>query len=370
MENIYIKYLKYAIKNKQFGGKIDNIEDYVNNYMNFTENKLGYINLINYNDLIDNLPDDEYIIKYDEKINEAKEILKLINNDFESEYGDKMCKDTKIGSNLESKRILSYGDEQKQNILKSQCYVIINTISNMYKNNISIEDIIFYTGFRRYVVESIKIGEIITKRDNSKSRNFGLLRITYDDQDIHTLETPLIETVGNRKTKAVEFIEEIFKIPNIENDIIFEYYGTSYKKFGKIEDNICGVEIYDENKINLAVLNNIFGNYSYSESKYYKTEHKNYIKNIANLYDKLHNIAPENREKQLELIAKIHWYLCIKVPHIRGGGSIAEWICAGLMLGCDMKFSHYNQEYELWLEAITSPINRFVNKYPEYVILE
>lgn len=71
--------------------------------------------------------------------------------------------------------------------------------------------------------------------------------------------------------------------------------------------------------------------------------------------------------KNLEYVARIHWYMCRRVTHLRGGGAVAEWIAAALIVHAGYEFKGWSIDpyMEPWAQAITSGIDRFVEIYPE-----
>jgi len=71
--------------------------------------------------------------------------------------------------------------------------------------------------------------------------------------------------------------------------------------------------------------------------------------------------------RKLDDIAKLHWHLCRRVPHIRGGGAIAEWISAALMIYSGYNFRNWSSHVflEPWSVAITSGVERFIELYPD-----
>jgi hypothetical protein len=71
-------------------------------------------------------------------------------------------------------------------------------------------------------------------------------------------------------------------------------------------------------------------------------------------------------ESKIKSIAKLHYYLCVKTPFSRGGGSIAEWIAGGLMLYFDIPYIGW--KVEVWNKAVTRGVSQFVEEYPDYVI--
>lgn len=72
--------------------------------------------------------------------------------------------------------------------------------------------------------------------------------------------------------------------------------------------------------------------------------------------------------QDLANIARVHWYLALKVPHLRGGGSVAEWVAGGLMVAVGIPFSGWNPEFEPWSQAITSGMDRFVEIYSQLML--
>lgn len=67
-------------------------------------------------------------------------------------------------------------------------------------------------------------------------------------------------------------------------------------------------------------------------------------------------------------IARVHWYLALKVPHLRGGGSVAEWVAGGLMVAVGIPFQGWNPAFEPWSQAITSGMDRFVEIYSQLML--
>ena len=72
-----------------------------------------------------------------------------------------------------------------------------------------------------------------------------------------------------------------------------------------------------------------------------------------------------NVSDKFDAVATLHFYLCRKTPHLRGGGSIAEWISAAVMRTVGLPFHGWNTE--VWNHAVTSGIDYFVENYPSFV---
>lgn len=73
--------------------------------------------------------------------------------------------------------------------------------------------------------------------------------------------------------------------------------------------------------------------------------------------------VPEN----IDDIARLHWWMCVKTPVQRGGGSLPEWLCAALLIYRGIRFGSWidpqGKNAEPWAYAITSGIERFADIY-------
>lgn len=348
------KYLKYANKNIQIGGFNDSNKDtFIQQYLENEFNLNGFKNLFANRYALDDINTKGFVL-----LNEYCAIEFSIKDNGQ-------CGSTKIGSDENAMKSWNYKIDS-QDVFKSNCWKVIHTIALLFKNEqqkFTIKDLIYYAGFRRYVTE-------VEKNGYENADNFGQLRTIYNGYENLTssLSTPMTAE-GNRIERASEFLQQIIPILKSrgEAEKVIKLGDLYYSYVGELGDKVYGIQLHDGNSENvLSSLSYMFKKYSYSEYIIYGNQNSDYIdKYLEQPYEKLFKTT--NKTIQFLLIAEIHWWLCIKVPHKRGGGSIAEWICGGLMLGCNIPFIQFNSKYEVWLEAVTSTKNTFISNYIKYI---
>lgn len=243
-------------------------------------------------------------------------------NDYDTAYDQDSIVDFKYG---------------QQDIYRQESNIAIDTIRKLYINGFNIFVILIYAGFRRYLLSVRRLEEY---------PNMGKWRPVIKSHQ--TLTTPL---KGERFRLAKELIYQlpesetvifqgtIMKVMHTENYTNVEYILDDENKSTLIYNNQANIDLCMDKSLEIPSPYSCAG---FSENITIKP---NYYANLM------------FQDMTLDDIARLHWHLCVKVPHIRGGGTIAEWICASLI----SDFKGWNTE--VWNHAITSGIDKFVKDY-------
>lgn len=88
-----------------------------------------------------------------------------------------------------------------------------------------------------------------------------------------------------------------------------------------------------------------------------------YLLMLEHLYQNC--LKDSSLSKKIRRIGKLHYYLCLKTPIERGGGSLAEWICGALLFNADVGFIGWS--VEVWNYAVTRNLSQFLEEYSEYI---
>lgn len=224
-----------------------------------------------------------------------------------------------------------YGDQEIFNLYRE---VALEVVKILVDQEIHIFDILIYIGLRRY--------DLAHKMNTLNADEYGVFRTGSGD-----VETFLTKT------------------RNKDMRNFFKRYGDMVSK------NFEGTEYIAENENTLILTNNqeewsIINFYPEinPESSFAGTytdkgrPTEEYYKFISDLYLKILS------NPKIEDIARLHWYLCVKTPFIKGGGFLPEILC-GALLKKFYTFSHWDPNYEPWSQAISSGIDRFIEIYPE-----
>lgn len=78
-----------------------------------------------------------------------------------------------------------------------------------------------------------------------------------------------------------------------------------------------------------------------------------------------------SNERLMDLIAVSHWVLAGLTPHLRGGGTVAEWWARGLFHAFfpQQLFARF-REYEPWSMAVMLGVSDFVAHYKNNIVFE
>lgn len=248
-----------------------------------------------------------------------------------------------------------YGDQE---LFKEHSNFVMSAISNMVANEATLEVLIFYAGLRRYILAK--------ESYTSNERLFGQLRVD-DPRNVweNALSTPM---VYERARAGARLLNAVTSLGNEGDNVTFE--GTVYN----IDDKTRKVVnvIIDGKEVSTLASN--VDNLSNCTNKSYVSQ-KRWEFLVFNCGAYSEGSSPDDQYYQLmnetfeqigyadvETIARLHWYLCIKVPHKRGGGAVAEWICAGIMLSKDIPFMGWSVK-DVWGYAVTSGIDGFALRY-------
>jgi len=259
-----------------------------------------------------------------------------------SEYEEKINIEFVNYNNTYAQENNIYGDQE---IFSRNSQIAIETVKMSARNGDAFDEILDYVVARR----SLCAAQMGTENDHI----FSQTRI---DSVSGSFETPL---VGNIRG---ECIEEMIKGMAVEGQILTGYFSFEGSEYYRAPDDanlkllIDGKKaaFYSGEKIKnpdlsyeSCKLKNGFFCIDYVEKRGPDGKYMEKLKNFFNTRD----------------IPRLHWHMCIKTPVKRGGGAIAEWICAGLLKSEGVDFKDWNKKYDVWSVAVTCGIDRFVESY-------
>jgi len=84
-----------------------------------------------------------------------------------------------------------------------------------------------------------------------------------------------------------------------------------------------------------------------------------------NDYQRLEKLFQQALSGDITDIAILHWWMCVKTPILRGGGSMAEWLSAALLEYHNIEFNGWSQDpiKEPWCVAVTNILEDFVSQF-------
>lgn len=204
--------------------------------------------------------------------------------------------------------------------------------------------------------EKISVSEILKCICNGGNRAMGNLKPAFQTFNTSSVYTPM---VGERFTQY-----EIFKnkILGLEKDSFDEIsHGHSHYKVMKInEENYIFIFLDKVSKM-------LFCEPLDQKIEPYYDDHTT-VKEFLEYSDKIFKLILKQNDRIIkkEHIIRLHQILCLCVPHLRGGGSVAEWISASLFKYFSYSFKGWKTgpENEAWILAITNSRLEFIKKYP------
>lgn len=250
-----------------------------------------------------------------------------------------------LGSGSSFKEFNSfYGDQE---IFKTQTQKFVNVINQLFDNSylIKFSELILYAGFERY--------ETAVFQGTKKTFSMGRWRRpSQSDVIVDSL-------IKYRCINGIDFISR-FLDSNLPLNKKVNFEGSIFK-FSHANDNVL-VKFYDlSENYNAYLTVKITTDYMDCGSYTSRAPDAEYYIFLDSLYEKI------LKTKNLDDIARLHFYLCRRVPHVRGGGAIAEWIAAALMIYSGYNFTAWSTNLfsEPWSLAITSGVERFIKIYPQ-----
>lgn len=238
----------------------------------------------------------------------------------------------------------------------------IHTIAEMVRNRDSLEQLISYAGARRAMLGY-----------QEKSRQwFGELRqgalLTY-------LNNRRVELAADFIERNNAFLQELTRLP--ENTLLQGTMEGSSVTARLTQPGKLTIEFdhsrdlgyapgMDTSELTMPVFTDTMEpavsstgsiiEYVYGENS---APSRSYLIALQHIYDDILNT--EDADKIIRLTAKLHYYMCRKVSHHHGGGSVGEWVCGGILLGKGLPFVGWKQEP--WNFAVTSGVDYFVDNY-------
>ena len=172
--------------------------------------------------------------------------------------------------------------------------------------------------------------------NKAKAEDFGVLRTTQDN---------LSTTFARKKNKYGEYVKKFKKLTKSEEDKTFSVKTPKeFPNLPKTElklNTLNGEMIHPSGK-------NTFITMHYAKELYDKIIHS-----------KNKNIIPLN-----ENIAKLHWVFAHGMPFKRGSDSIANILVKSIYRANDVKIGGLREDTSLDLEAFSTNLNEYIEKYP------
>lgn len=237
-----------------------------------------------------------------------------------------------------------YGD---QTIHDRGVYVATRIGSSMILGKYSFMHIIMILGFIRFLIEVDQAEQ--NKRE--VCHQMGLLR-----SGKHVIESVTTILKGDRLSTAQKLIALFNSDASVtyqEGTVRWIYHMSENndEKYGMIIVNnspdlphtsITSVQEFDE-----AYITHQTGIYDdwCPDEKYYRL--------LSSLF--------ESAVIDLSQIAALHWHMCIRVPHVRGGGTIAEMLTLVLFEYHSIPFTRWIAEP--WIYAVCSTQSDFINNF-------
>lgn len=96
---------------------------------------------------------------------------------------------------------------------------------------------------------------------------------------------------------------------------------------------------------------------------------KETLRDIADLFKKAIEWMGESMQELVNLVGLINYLFAHAMPFKRGSAAIGEWLESTIYSfhGLELK---YNEEVSINMEALTLPLEEFINKYPSYIQLQ
>lgn len=235
-----------------------------------------------------------------------------------------------------------YGD---QDIFKQRTQNFIDVVNQLFANSYkpAFSELLLYAGFQRY--------ETAVFQGTKKTLSMGRWRVP---SKIDAIVDPLIKY---RCLNATNFIQRFLDTDLPLNQIV-NFEGSDF--LFTFENETINVNCYD---LDLGHNSYLSVNLIPDNCGYYSSLAPNgkYYIFLNELYEKC------VESEDLKDIGRLHFYLCRRVPYVRGGGTIAEWIAAALMIKSGYNFTGWSKNpfMEPWSVAITSGVERFIDIYSQ-----
>lgn len=229
------------------------------------------------------------------------------------------------------------------------------------KKEYSFKNVLVYLGYQRYICnfkqEQKKLNLLDeTKLDNvinctSQNRvGMGNFRIS-DWENENRLLTPMF---GERRKLTLRLL---YHSAEEKDDESFTFEGSKMSFNHFLTDNLSHLS---DDGVRLSDILYKDGRLCYDDLPPNEKDYTRYENIFINIF------SESDLEIKKRKIIALHREMCIKVPHLRGGGSIAEWMAVSLFLHFQIPFLKWNQkpENEPWALAVTSGIDYFTQNYP------
>lgn len=242
-----------------------------------------------------------------------------------------------------------YGD---QDIFKSQTQKYIATVNYLFDEgyNPTLAELILYAGIERYKTSVLQKNPMPYMGYWKMPGEKGIFMIDYLSKyryiDCVDFLWRFLDTDLPTNEKVI-FEGSLCLVELTDNNPVIYHYTEDDKIFSRLT---FALDKEGCNNMENAV---VCGNYMSAAGD------KEFYLLIDSIYQKC------LLSKNLEDIARLHFYLCRRVSHFRGGGAIAEWISSSLLIHADYDFKGWSTDphLEAWAQAITSGIDRFIEIY-------
>lgn len=233
----------------------------------------------------------------------------------------------------------SYGD---QTIHSRGVYIASQIVPLMIMGDYSFMHILMIIGFIRFLIE---VEQAETKQ-REICYQMGLLRTDKSGISVTTI------LFNERLSIAQKLIEDNIQYGNLCSMYHLSKSGT--EKYGVLIVNTCitlpsiivkTIEEFDAVSDTHQI--GIYDDWS---------PNKEYYELLTDLFKQ----AVQDPKR----ISSLHWHMCIRVPHVRGGGTVAEMLTLGLFQYHSITFNRWLTEP--WIQATCSRESAFVANFSSF----
>jgi len=224
--------------------------------------------------------------------------------------------------------------------------IVINVLREYYKNeDIDFASVVDYISERRYDIAKLS--------GSQDADYFGVNRFHSNDL---TLSTPFLSK--NRfRDLVTNLIKTLDKAENkktlkLDKDSVF-----ARAKYGGIDNYEIQTQYPELDECSTSLILKI------KDDEIIESSFTDYLdvnpKAYVSFYQKLLNDV----NNDVNNLPVLHWYMARLTPILRGGGTLAEWICLPFILN---NYSFEKWKVEVWSKAAIYSLSHFKSKYLTY----